>query len=135
MKLLIALLPLALLLPAVGATTGTVHVTLSLTAGYHGLPSYKSCGLDVPEGANAGDVLDAATAAGCISGWSYDHYGTSRFVTGIDGIDAQTGTFWALYVNEALPDGGNAGIDDTHAAEGDNVEFVYADYFTPFTLP
>lgn len=133
--LALATIPIVLVLALSPAqATSLVPVTFSLSAGSHLLPDLKTCDLLVPAGADGGDVLDAAVATGCISGWTYDHFGTARFVTSIDGIAQQTGTFWALYVDEALPGGGTQGIDDIAVVGGENVEFSYVDWFTPFTL-
>lgn len=130
-QLLIAVALLALGAPLANASTDTV--TFSLTLGHESAPSIKTCAVSVPAGANGGDVLDAATSAGCISGWTFDTFGGARFVTSIDGIAQQTGVFWAYYVNEEMPCGSLCGIDDPGLiVAGDNVEFVYRDWFTPF---
>ena len=134
MRTLPALAALALLL-APAAATDLVQVRLDLTLAHHALPAYKSCTVDVPAGADGGDVLDAARESGCISGWQHDSFGASRYVTCIDGLCQQTGTFWALYVDEALPCGGSCGIDNVRMQGGEVVEFAYVDWFTPFTLP
>ena len=135
-----AFLPLALaftltlasaLAPVAGAA-GTVTVHFELKVVSHHLPAYKSCDVTVADGANGGDVLDAAASSGCISSWQHDSFGNSRFVTCIDGVCQQTGTFWAFYVNDALPCGGSCGIDDVHLHGGETVSFAYADWFTPF---
>lgn len=133
MRLLLATLALIVVPPV--AADGSTTVTLQLTPAYHALLPIKTCEVTVPSGGDGGDVLDAAAASGCISGWSYDRYGTARFVTCIDGLCAQPGTFWAFYVNEAMPDGGSSGIDDVHPVDGDVVEFAYVDWFSPFLLP
>lgn len=132
----VALVLAALLAPASLAADGDVEVRLDLTLAHHGLPSYRSCTVSVPAGSGAGDVLDAATAAGCIGGWTFDRFGSERFVTCIDGLCQQLGTFWAFYVDEALPCDGSCGIDadspEVRFDGGEVVEFAYVDWFTPF---
>lgn len=135
MRTLAALATLALLLAPAAAGAGLVQVRLDLTLAHHALPAVKSCDVLVPDGADAGNVLDQAAADGCISGWQHDSFGSSRFVTCIDGLCQQTGTFWAYYLDDALPCGGACGIDDVPLRGGEVVEFAYVDWFTPFTLP
>lgn len=132
---LFAISCLLLLAPApLALAAADVTVQLGVGAGTHLAPSLKACDVGVPAGSNAGEVLDAATASGCISGWEYDDSFGARFVTCIDGVCAPLGTFWAFFVDGDLPDACNAGIDDVALQGGENVEFVLADWFTPFTL-
>lgn len=127
-------LALALALAPLDATaSGLVPVTFSLSAGSHVLPDVKTCEVLVPAGADGADVLDAAAAQGCISGWVAGFGGA--YASCIDGVCEQTGTFWAFYVDEALPCGGSCGILDVAFVGGENAEFSYVDWFTPFTLP
>lgn len=133
MRTLLALSALALLSAPLAAGDAIVLVRLDLTLGHHALPALKSCTVGVVAGSDGGAVLDAATASGCISGWSHDTYGGGkRFVTCVDGLCQQPGTFWAFYVDEALPCGGACGIDDVQMLGGEAVEFAYVDWFTPF---
>lgn len=124
-----------LLLVAAPLTTAaegdTVNVTLQVTLGNHLLPAYAECGVGVAVGSNAGDVLDAAVDEGCIDSWEYEEFGGfGRYVTCIDGICAPFGTFWALFVDETVA---ASGIDSTIVEEGQTIEFVLSDWFTPFT--
>ena len=122
---------------AAGADADTVTVTLEVTYGNHLAPAVKSCDVTVPVGSTAADVLDAAQASGCIGSWSGTTYSFGRFVDCIDGLCGQNfadlvGTFWGFYVNErASP----VGIDARAVAEGDVVEFAYADWYTGILLP
>lgn len=134
MKIHLALALLLAIAALPHAVAADVAVDLSLGAGAHLAPSVKACEVVIPAGSNAGDLLDAATASGCISGWEYDDSFGARFVTCIDGVCAPLGTFWAFYVDEDLPEDCNAGIDDVALQGGENVEFVLADWFTPFAL-
>lgn len=113
--------------------SASVTVTLQITLGNHVLAPYKECEVTVPAGSDPGDVLDQAEAQGCIDSWDYDVFdGFGRYVTCIDGICQQFGTFWAFYVDE-VPS--NVGIDGAIVENGQTIEFVYADWFTPFTVP
>lgn len=134
MKKLPVVLAALLALAAVPlAQAAGIEVTFALGAGHEAAPAVETCRVTIPAGGDGGHVLDAATQAGCISGWSYETFGSSRFVTCIDGICQQLGTFWAYYVNDEMPCGGFCGIDDDGLiGAGDVVEFVYRDWFTPF---
>lgn len=128
----LALLMIAATVP-LAASSGAI-VFLDVTLGNHQAPSHKHCAVTVPAGATAAAVLDQAQADGCIDSWSYDSFeGFGRFVTCIDGLcQLPAGTFWAFYVDEQISD---LGIDSHHAAAGQTIEFVYADWFTPFPPP
>lgn len=119
------------------AAGSTDSVTLQVTLGHHALPAAKECALAIPTPTDGAAVLEAAIAAGCISSYETASFpGFGRYVTCIDGLCEQTGTFWGYYVNEAFSDGG---IDDTNGAAtihaGDVVEFVYSDWFSGALLP
>src|SRR5688572_21662231 len=75
MRLAASLLLLAATLPlapagASGSVTVALEVNASVTFPYDEPAFTASCSVTVASGANAGDVLDAAAASGCIDGWS-----------------------------------------------------------------
>lgn len=135
-----ALLALAFLAPAAAGGAGLVNVTLELRETHMLLPETLSCPVQVEAGADAGAVLDAATASGCIRGWdsqSDPQYG--RYVTSINGKSESLGFYWAYFENGQAA---TSGIDFASADEGDVFGFAYADYATgiavgmlPVTLP
>ncbi|MHB8605512.1 MAG: DUF4430 domain-containing protein [Thermoplasmatota archaeon] len=130
----IALLATAFVVAAPAHATGTITVTLGVDYG-NPLPDpvhAAACTLTVADGANGGDVLDAAVAAGCIRGWTPQSFaGFGRLVQCIDSVagnqcenDAAT-TFWLFSVNGAPTD---CGIDGYHAAAGDSIDFAYTSW-------
>lgn len=81
---------LATAMPA-SATTATVtlKVHASITFPFNE-PAFTTdglttCSISVDAGDDAGDVLDQAVTNGCIDGWDYDLFGSSRFLTEIEG--------------------------------------------------
>lgn len=137
MKIPLAIALLVAISAAPHVAAANVTVQLSLTAGQHLAPSFETCDVVVPSGSTAKQVLDAAVAQGCISSVQYGFGGA--FVNCIDGLCGQNvantfGTFWAFYVNEELPGGCSAGINDVQVSGGESIEFVYADWYTPFVL-
>jgi hypothetical protein len=125
---------LALLaLPLATALPTFVTVTLEVDASeYPLIPTQKSCEVRVPAGSDGKVLLTAATASGCIAGWTGTYSPTvgAFFVDGVDGrravCDAPVWlvhcTFWSLRVNGALS---ATGVDGWAAAEGDAYGFTY----------
>lgn len=128
--LLAALLVPVLLAPASHAGS-TVTVAFHVTLGNHLLPSTTTCAVTVPASSTVAAVLDQAQADGCIGSWTYDTFpGFGRYVTCIDDLcQLPAGNFWALYTDEHLAD---LGIDSYVVSNGEDIEFVYADWVTPF---
>lgn len=93
-------------------------LTVSDTSGFGGSPG--------PDGRiDGGEVLDAATTAGCISGWSSTtHGGFGRSVTMIDDLDevGWPGPWWQIQVGGELAD---VGLDGLDLSDGQSLEFVY----------
>lgn len=94
------------------------------------LPGVAGCSVSAADAngdgaVDGGEVLDAATASGCISGWASQSFGGSRFVTSVDGLDQTAGgltTWWLVQQNGyATP----VGIDGLSLADGDSLDFVY----------
>lgn len=94
-------------------------------------PGVAGCALAVTDqggdgSVDGGDVLDAATSAGCITGWDSQTFtGLGRFVTMIDDVEQQAdglATWWHMHVNG---NDATAGIDDLSLGDGDRLEFVY----------
>lgn len=128
MRFFVPVLLLALLAPAAAGGAGLVHVTLELRETHMLLAPTTVCHVQVEAGDDAGDVLDAATAAGCISGWTYASDPTyGRYVTGVNGKSESAGFYWA-YLEGDEP--ATHGIDFASADEGDVFGFGYADYAT-----
>lgn len=117
------LLSLALLAPLAlvpHASASSITVTLDVDVFDS---QYKECQVSVPAGSDAGDVLDAAVAQGCILLWTYDTYpGFGRYVTCIDAICGAVATFWAFYTNGGFSD---LGIDAYPVQHGDVLRFNY----------
>lgn len=130
MRIVPLLLPLLLLAPLAGASdTVTVHLLVDTTVGVAPL---AACDVQVPAGADASVVLDAALAQGCILEWSAGSFpGLGRYVTSIDHVSEQTGTYWSFLVDGSFAD---YGIDLYAAHEGSTVRFAYDQYAT-FLLP
>ena len=134
MTALRVLLPLALLgaLATTSASDGLVTVTVSVGDHYHMLPASKTCEVQVPVGANAGEALDEAVETGCLDSWAHGSFeGLGRYVTAIDGR-AEDGThYWVFSENGASA---TYGIDAAEAQEGDVFDFRYgtlASFFLP----
>lgn len=126
----IALLAALALAPA-AAGSGTVTVTLEVGEIYHLLPAEKTCDVQVAAGANAGDVLDAAVATGCISSWDYASFGSERYVTCVDGECEGNGNYWFFYENGVQT---SYGIDAAESDEGDVFTFTLSP-LAVFVLP
>lgn len=141
---LLTILPLAL--PAAHALPPpleTVHVTLQIDASaYPLIPETKTCEVDVPPGSDGKVMLTAATASGCIAGWSATYSATvgAFFVDGVDGRRAVCDppvflvhcTFWLLSVNGAES---QTGVDGWSAAAGDTYGFTYDREFAGLPSP
>lgn len=137
--------------PIQASSTVTVALAINATATFpFNEPAFEaSCEIEVAGGADAGDVLDAAAAEGCIAAWtSTTHPTFGRFLTGVtktgtsistDARNVDTtrflcGTFppnpggsilyasWFFGVNLL---GSDTGIDGYSAAEDDRLEFHY----------
>lgn len=132
-----AVLSLALLLtaPAVvsdGPLPPLVTATLEIDASaYPLIPETKTCVVRVPAGSDGKALLTAATATGCIAGWTGTYFpGLGFFVDGVDGRRAVCDTpvwlvhctFWFLSVDG---EGSATGVDGWRAAEGDVYGFTY----------
>lgn len=88
------------------------------------------CGVEVPAGSDAGDVLDQAVADGCILEWDYNEFDGNRFVVSVDGLRAvgEVCILWELGVCQYWEFRLNGtsvgfGIDNYSAATGDQLEF------------
>ncbi|HEX2022739.1 MAG TPA: hypothetical protein VHH36_08490 [Candidatus Thermoplasmatota archaeon] len=109
-----------------------VTVTLEIDAtAYPLIPESKTCDVEVPEGSDGKVLLTAATAQGCIAGWTGSYFpGLGFFVDGVDGRRAVCDTpvwlvhctFWLLRVNG---DFAATGIDGWAMADGDVYNFTY----------
>lgn len=147
------LLPLALPLASPAQATSsdvTVHLVIDRAGDRSGAlePTHHTCDVQVPAGANGGDVLDAAAASLCIAHWTYTTFAPNpdRFVTSIDGqlgADAFAptpcpgnptdlhflfaGTYWAFYYPTATTYS-NAGIDDVSVNDSETLRFSYESY-------
>ncbi|GEM_PF-3837208 len=138
--LLLLPVPAALALPPGGPT---VHVTLEIDAtAYPLIPEAKTCAVDVPAGSDGKVILTAATASGCIAGWSATYSPTvgAFYLDGVDGRRAVCDTpvwlvhctFWFLSVNGV---GSATGIDGWSAADGDVYGFTYDREFAGLPIP
>lgn len=124
------LLPALALLPLAGADgTVTVHLVVDT---FVGAPALASCDVDVPAGADGAAVLDAAVANGCILEWTAGSYpGLGRYVTSIDHVSEELGTYWSFVVDGEYA---SYGIDLYHAEQGSTIRFAYDQYAT-YLLP
>lgn len=151
--LLVALGGTALPVSAMTTTdTATVHLTVETHAAVRaGLtpedvppsaPGTASCDVEVPTGADGGDVLDAAVAKDCIAGWDHQAYDGARFVVSIDRLRAPGLTclafaagicdWWEFSVNGETA---SFGIDDYSAEDGDVNRWLYRNTLGPETRP
>lgn len=135
---------------ATGSLTATLEVNASVTFPYDEPAFTTSCSVTVPEGSDAGDLLDAAVTSGCIAAWDAiadPNFG--RFLHGItqagstestDGRNEYTARFvcgafpppnpggsllfasWGFGVNDAAAP---TGIDGYTVADGDAIQFHY----------
>lgn len=95
------------------------------------LPGTAACTVTVPAGGSAADVLDQATADGCILGWTYTTFGDERFVTGVDGLEAVGLTclawpvacqWWEFQVDGS---GASTGVDGHTVTAGETLGFLF----------
>lgn len=135
-------------LPAFGSALApplppSVTVTLEIDASaYPVLAESKTCVVDVPEGSDGKVMLTAATASGCIAGWSATYSPTvgAFFLDSVDGRRAFCDTplwlvhctYWNLGVNGAPS---STGIDGWAAANGDSYSFTYDRSFAGLPVP
>jgi hypothetical protein len=145
--ILIALLLTSLLtLPSIHALpppVTLVQVTLEIDAtDYPLIPESRACDVAVPEGSDGKVMLAAATASGCIAGWTGTYSPTvgAFFVDGVDGRRAVCDppvflvhcTFWFLSVNGGAS---GTGVDGWRAAEGDAYGFTYDRTYAALPIP
>jgi len=120
-----------------------VTVTLQIDAtAYPLIPESKTCVVSVPEGSDGKVMLTAATASGCIAGWTATYSATvgAFFLDGVDGRRALCDTplwlvhctYWNLGVNGVSS---STGIDGWSAAEGDSYSFTYDRSFAALPIP
>lgn len=124
-----AILATLLLLAAALPAGASEPIRFELTLGNAAHAPYKACDVAVPAEANVADLLDAATAQGCISGWTYAESPFGRYVTSIDGISEAAITYWALYEDGAYA---QCGIDCTFPQPGEVLSFNYETWATGF---
>lgn len=140
-NILIATLLVGALLPTT-ALSDDGTVTFQVSLGSHLAPPSVECELAVPTPTTGAAVLDSAVATGCIDSWQSASFpGFGRYVTCINDLCEQTGTFWGYYINEQPS---SCGIDHVGSSPGepceplvqasDVVEFAYTDWFTPFLV-
>lgn len=148
--LLLASVPVAS--PALASTGVTVHLVVDRAGSLSGSlePTHHACDVQVPAGADGGEVLDAAVASLCIVNWSYSRFPPetgSRFVTSIDGqagadafaptpcpggdpLDLHfvfAGAYWAVYYPTPTSYS-SVGIDDIHVNDSETLRFAYETY-------
>lgn len=137
---------------ATTSDTAEVHLVvethLTARAGYDAgqapdaVPGTGECTVEVAEGADGGDVLDAAVDEGCIAGWDYDEFGGDRFVTSIDRLrapglsclaySAGLCDWWEYHVNGETA---SYGIDEYSAEDGDTNRWLYRNTIGDDTRP
>lgn len=100
------------------------------TQDFNGQDGIAGCTLHVSDAngddkIDGGEVLDTATADGCIAGWDYttdEEFG--RFVTAVDNLE-QVGwpvSWWLIQIDGFAA---SSGIDDMDLQDGQSLEFVY----------
>ena len=117
---------LVMAIPANASTAVNVKLRISLASR---TATKASCDLSIPAGANGIAVLDAAVSSGCISSYKTEDFGFGRYVSCIDEICEQLGTYWAMYENGAYT---SYGISDFVADQNDELGFNYEQYLTCF---
>lgn len=105
-------------------------------------PGTAVCDVEVADGADGGNVLDAAVANGCIASWDHTEFDGDRFVTEIDRLEAPGLTclafavgvcdFWEYHVNGTVA---GFGIDGYSAEDGDTNRWLYRNTFGHATRP
>lgn len=133
-------IPLILTIAPVSATS-SVDVVLKVGAGTYLGPGLV-CLVSVPEGSDAGEVLDAAVGSGCIESWDYETFPDyGRFVTCINEICGQNagemheavedvdGTYWEFSVGLHTA---SHGIDGYEASPNEVVGFTFQDWYLSF---
>ncbi|HVL87060.1 MAG TPA: CARDB domain-containing protein [Candidatus Thermoplasmatota archaeon] len=97
---------------------------------FNGLDGVAGCVLAVADATgdfrvDGGEVLDAAAASGCVSGWEFGSSSCcGRFVTSVDGL-AEAGwpaSWWLLQIDGF---GSWVGIDDMDLLSGQSLELVH----------
>lgn len=139
---LLALVLLAAATPVAAAQVpDLVAVTLVVDATrYPLLPEAKTCDVLAPEGADGKLILAAATAQGCIAGFTGSYFvGLGFYLDGVDGRRAVCDTpvwlvhctYWAVTENGD----GSTGIDGWSAAEGNVYALTYDRSFAGLPIP
>lgn len=123
-------------------THPTARAGLEASQAPDAVPGTGECTVEVPEGADGGDVLDAAVDEGCIAEWSHDEVGDDRFVTSIDNVrapglsclaySAGVCDWWEYHVNGETA---SYGIDEYSAEDGDTNRWLYRNTLGPDTRP
>lgn len=112
-----------------GLTATTVSAKLEVgTAG--GKIKTTSCWVTVAEGADGVAILDAAKTAGCIRSYKLENFGWGDFVSCIDEVCGQVGTYWSMYENGAYT---SYGVREFHSNAGDVLAFDYDEWATCLT--
>lgn len=125
----ILLAALLLSAPLAFAQADAVTAHLTVNAGTAAAPGWRECDVTVPDGANVGDLLDAAVDQDCILEWSYDTFaGFGRYVTSIDNVAGAAATYWAFRVNGQYSD---LGIDSVVVQQGARYTFTYEQWVVP----
>ncbi len=129
LKLYPTLLAIMMLAGPALADTNSGEVSVTLIVDHLPDRADRTCPVTVSTTADAGDILDAAVASGCISAWAFEGTrgeGYGRYVTSIEGADPLAfgwGTFWKFQIDGA---DSPAGIDYYQPTEGATVGFVHA---------
>ena len=125
----VAMVLMASLVFASGASAASVDVKLHVSMGNRAAAK-ATCLVSVSAGADGVSVLQAAVATGCISSYKLENFGFGDYVSCIDGICEQVGTYWAMYENRAYTSYGIRGFRSDH---GDELWFNYEQYVTCLT--
>lgn len=99
---------------------------VSFTAIYNGNSIYSNNNIPWVQGMNVSVSMINANSTGPVLTWEctqYCPYGS--FVNTINGYTAQSGYYWALYINGAYA---KYGIDFQQVNAGDKISFVYTSY-------
>jgi hypothetical protein len=96
----------------------------------NGLAGVAGCTLTVADANGDGrisglELLGAATAAGCITGYAVQDFGFGAFVTMVDGLEQAGGGLAAWWLVQVNLKGSLIGVSDLDLQSGDAVDFVY----------
>lgn len=129
---IVAALAASVALAAAPARADTVRVTLVVSfAEPASTVVWDTCPVDVAEGADGVEVLDAADQSGCIDSYEAREFpGLGRYIACINGVCDTPATYWRMTENGKMTD---YGVDAFEANAGDQLGFSYTTWLSCLT--